>query len=189
MRRRFHNRRRIERCLTQWGDACALVANGLRAGLTLPQAFALVAAEAPPPLREEFQRLVDTMALGKSIDAACTELERRLPAEEVSVVAHAVAVLQSMGGNLVAVFDRVVAIVREQHRVRTRIRTLTTQGMLTGWIVAALPFVHLGLVTFWMPQCVRPLFTTILGRGVLITAIVLQGIGLWWMRRIVQIRL
>lgn len=185
----WKRRRDVARCIGQWPDTCALIANGLRAGLNLAQAIELAAAETPPPLQRELQQVVAETAVGKSIASAVAALEQRIPAEEVTTVAHAVAILHAGGGNLVALFDRVVAIVREQQRVRQRIATLTAQGKMTGTIVTAMPFAVGAIVALGMPRFVTPLFTTTLGRCLLLAALVLQGAGLWWMRRIVRIRI
>lgn len=184
---RFKQRRTLEKCKRQWPDACVLTANGLRAGLSLQQAIELAASDAPVPIREELQQVVADIALGQGVEEAICRLEKRMPCEQVAVVSHAVSVLQTTGGNLVEVFDRVVAIVREQQRVAMKIRTLTLQGILSGAMVSLLPLFVLAIFGVCMPQWIRPLFTTSYGWIILCIAFSLQGAGIFWMKKIVRI--
>ncbi|MBI4365784.1 MAG: type II secretion system F family protein [Deltaproteobacteria bacterium] len=187
-REAYARRRHGRRCAAQWMDACLLMGNALRAGMNLSQAIRMAAEEGPPPLGDELKRVIAECAVGGRIDTALRELARRLATEEITLVAQAIHVLHATGGNLVAVFDRVVDLVREERRVMARVRTMTAQGRMTGWIVAALPFVMLMILHAVMPGMVRPLFVTGLGRLLLFGALALQVLGLCWMRAVIRIR-
>lgn len=184
----WRRQRRIARCQAQWLGACGLMANVLRAGCNLAQAVQMAAEEIPPPLGEELHQVVQDMAIGKSLPAALADLERRVPGESVATVLLAVEVLSATGGNFVTVFDQVAAVIREQHRVAVRVRTMVAQGVMSGVIVTVLPLAMLGIVACVAPALVRPLWQTGWGRLLVACALVLQTCGACWMQRIVRVR-
>lgn len=188
MRESWRRRRRIARCQAQWLGACGLMANVLRAGCNLAQAVQMAAEETPPPLGEELRQVVQDMEVGKSLPAALSDLERRVPGESVATVVLAVEVLSASGGNFVTVFEQVAAVIREQHRVAVRVRTMVAQGVMSGVIVTLLPLALLGIVACAAPTFVRPLWQTGWGRLLAGSAFVLQALGVCWMQRIVRVR-
>lgn len=192
MKARFLNwrwRRYQCRCQAQFADALAMLAGGLRAGLNLPQAIALVAGDGPEPLRAEFARVVAATHVGMSVDQGVEQLARRVGGEDARALHFAVIVLFETGGNLIETFEGLGTIIRDRERVRSRVRLLTMQGLATGVIIALLPLLlWIGMAAV-MPHWLAPLFTTWVGRGCVFVGLMLQGIGLWWMRRVVKVQI
>lgn len=174
---------RQDRC----GEAVRMLGSGLRAGLNLPQALALVAAEGPVVLRAPFAQVGQRLQLGMSVDEALRPLHEDIGGEAAQMLCGTVGLLHACGGDLIHLCDQLAATLRERQRVLRRVRVLTTQGMASGMIIAALPLclgLAMGLIA---PHMMTPLFTTAIGQGFLLTGIMLQGAGLWWMRHIVRI--
>jgi len=61
---KYRQAKRMRTFSNQLGDAINLLANGLRSGYSLLQAMDAVAREMPPPISEEFQRVVREIGLG-----------------------------------------------------------------------------------------------------------------------------
>jgi tight adherence protein B len=69
------------------------------------------------------------------------------------------------------------------------LRVYTAQGRLSGYVLGAMPIVvGLGLYAL-NPEYISLLFTEVIGRFLLIGAIVMQIIGYLWIRRIVNIEI
>ena len=71
--------------------------------------------------------------------------------------------------------------------MRRQVRVLTSEGRLSAWVLGLLP---IGIATYLFianPDYVGLLVTTRMGIIMLVGAIVLLGVGVAWMRKIVDI--
>jgi tight adherence protein B len=92
-----------------------------------------------------------------------------------------------VGGNLSEVLETVADTMRERARIRGEINTLTAQQKLTGLVIGLLPLGVGVMFTIVSPDYINVLFTDPLGRVLLGTAIVLEVVGIYIIRRILDI--
>lgn len=170
-------------------EAVALLANGLSAGLPLPQALQFVAAEGPIAVRAAFGRVTAELALGRPIDGALAALRAAIGGDDVHQLLFALGALREAGGNLIGVLQQLAATMRERARVRGRVAVMVTQGMVSGFVIAGLPLCLLAALGQLAPEWVTPLWTTPLGRLFLGAGVVLETVGLWWIARIVRVEI
>lgn len=135
----------------QLGDTITLLANGLRSGYSIVQAMESVGSEMPDPIAAEFQRLVREIQLGVSSEQAMNNMARRIPSEDLELMVTAINVQSEVGGNLSEILEIIGFVIRERVRIQGEIKTLTAQGMMSGWVISLLPII-LGLVLFAMNQ-------------------------------------
>jgi tight adherence protein B len=179
--------RRLKRLTAQWPDAVMLVAGALRAGSSLAQSVGQAAREMSSPAGRELDLVVREQRLGVGLDASMSRLERRAPLDGVVLFAAAVRIAQDAGGNLAETLERLADTLRRKAALEGRIDALTAQGRLQGWVMAALPLA-VGAALFAIePDAMRPLVTTWQGWTVCAAVVVLEGIGLHFIRRIVAI--
>ena len=172
---------------SQLGDALILIANSLRTGYSFMQALDMVAQEMRPPISTEFGRAVKEMNLGVPVENALGNLAKRIDSEDLDLVLTSVLIQRQVGGNLSEVLDNIARTIRERVRIRGEIRTMTAQGRISGIIISLLP-IALGLVIYTMnPGYVRVLFVHPIGQLMLGVAVVGQIIGVFVIRRIVDI--
>ena len=99
----------------------------------------------------------------------------------------AVNIQREVGGNLAEILDNVADTLRERAMIRRQIRVLTSEGRLSAWVLALLP-VAIALYMFAVnPEYIKLLFTTTIGIVMLIVAACLLVVGIYWMRKIVDI--
>jgi len=132
-------RRRTNAFVNQLGDTITLMANSLRAGYSLLQTMELVARESPPPMNEEFRRVVQEVGLGIPTQEAMAHLLRRVPSEDLDLLITAINVQHEVGGNLAQILDVIGETIRERVRIKGEIRVLTAQQSISGYIISALP--------------------------------------------------
>lgn len=168
-------------------DAAMLIAGGLRAGISLPQAIAQASAELDSPARQELDLMIREQRLGASFDVALSGLERRMPGEEMALMAAALRISHATGGNLADTLEGLAESTRRKIALEGKIRALTAQGRIQGWVMALLPFGVLILLFQLEPDAMATLFTTSLGLGVCAFILVMQALGLFFVRRIVAI--
>jgi tight adherence protein B len=180
-------RQRLNNMALQFPEFVSLLASALRAGSSLNIAIASVAGELQEPLRQEINMVIREQKLGLSIDESLAHFAQRTQLEDFSLMCAAVRISRSSGGNLADTLDSLGMTSRRKLALEGKIRSLTAQGKLQGWVMAALPFV-LGLALFQIePRAMRPLVTTWYGWSVVAVVLTLQLTGLHFIRRIVRI--
>jgi tight adherence protein B len=74
----------------QLADMLNLMVNGLRAGYSIMQALEAVSKELPPPISDEFRRVVQEMQIGIPMDVAMENLVRRIPSKDLDLLVTAI---------------------------------------------------------------------------------------------------
>lgn len=186
----YMNRRRtgrIEKLNAQLPEALTLVSNALKAGFGLLQALNVAVEQVEHPLSTEFARAIHEMNVGSSVEEALLALGERSESYDLDIVVTAILVQRTVGGNLGEILDTVADTMRERIRIRGEIKTLTAQQKLTGLVIGFLP-IGVGVLFYLMsPEYITPLFTTFVGKGMIITAVVLETIGVMIIQRILNI--
>ncbi|MEA2547501.1 MAG: tight adherence protein [Chloroflexota bacterium] len=142
----------------QLPDTITLLANGLRAGSSFLQAVELVVRESRPPISTEFQRVIREVNLGLPFEAAMENMVRRVRSEDLELMATAINIQHTVGGNLAEILDSIAFTIRERIRIKGEIRTLTAQQRLSGYVVGFLPIALAGFLFVAAPQFMAPMF-------------------------------
>ncbi len=132
---------RLKKFDNQLSDMLNLMVNGLRAGFSTLQAMEAVSRELPPPINEEFHRVVQEMQLGIMMEDALEHLLRRINSEDLDLVITAINVQREVGGNLAEILDSISFTIRERVRIKGEIQALTAQGRATAWVISAMPVI------------------------------------------------
>jgi tight adherence protein B len=171
----------------QFPEFASLLASSLRAGSGLNLALNAIADELAQPLHQEISMLMREQKLGLSIDESLAGFALRTQLEDYSLMCAAIRISRSSGGNLADTLDSLASSSRRKLALEGKILSLTAQGKLQGWVMAALPFV-IALALFQIePIAMAPLISTWYGWAVVLVVVLLQLIGLHFIRRIVRI--
>jgi len=130
----------------QLPDMLNLMVNGLRAGYSTMQAMEAVSKELPPPICDEFRRVVQEMQLGVPMEKALENLLRRIPSDDLDLCITAINVQREVGGNLAEILDTISYTIRERVRIKGEIRVLTSQVMYSGRFLAMMPLFVVGIL-------------------------------------------
>ena len=179
----------------QLADALMLMSNSLRAGFSFLQAMEMVAREAPSPIGDEFARVTQEIGVGVPIGEALNGMSARIKSMDLALVVTAVIIQREVGGALAQLLELIAAVIRERQTIKGEIRTLTSQGRLTGYILGSMP-ITVGAAILLVgrmvapddPSFIDPLLNTQLGNLLLIGSFVWQMIGFWLIMRIVSIK-
>ncbi|MEW5988919.1 MAG: type II secretion system F family protein, partial [Chloroflexota bacterium] len=131
--------RRLRAFNGQLSDTLNLWVNSLRSGYSVLQGMEAIATELPPPVSKEFERVIQEVRLGLSLNQALSNMLRRVPSDDLDLVVTAVNIQREVGGNLAEILDIISYTIRERVRIKGEIRTLTAQGRFSGWVVSLLP--------------------------------------------------
>jgi|TARA_B100001964_G_scaffold39652_3_gene43379 tight adherence protein B len=183
----YQRRRRLEAIDDQLIDALRLMANAIKAGLTLQQALELGAREMKPPIADELGRVIKEIELGRLMDEALRRFAERVPLADVRLMTDSILILREMGGNLSETFEVIANTVVERKKVQGKIKSITAQGMTQGVIVCLMPIALMLLFSIVDQNYMRPFFTTPLGWMMLLVVLVLDGVGLFLMFKLVKV--
>ena len=181
-------RKRLTRIEEQLPDALDLMSRALRAGHALPSAIKMVGDEMTDPIASEFSIMFDEVNYGIPIGDALRNLSVRVPSTDVGYFVVAVQIQRETGGNLTEILGNIAAIVRERLKLFGQIRTFSAEGRLSAWILTLLPFCLAAVINILNPGFMKVLWTDPLGPRILGLMAVLIVIGIFWMRKIIRIR-
>jgi tight adherence protein B len=186
VKRKVERQRRL--FADQLPDNLQVLASALRAGHSLVGALSVVVEDCPEPSRAEFRRVIADEQLGVSLEDAFGVVAHRMANRDLDQVALVAALQQETGGNTAEVLDRVSDTIRERFELRRLVKTLTTQGRMSRWVVSFLPVGLLLLITAINPAYMAPLYTHPLGRVLLLVAGLMVVAGSLVIRRIIDIK-
>ena len=181
------SRRRRLRFAEQLPDALMLVAGAIRSGASLPLALRQMSVEVPPPCGQEFELMLREQRLGVTLDDALGSLERRMGGDDLRLFTAAVRIAGESGGNLAETLERLADTIRRKLTVEGKIRALTAQGRLQGWIMTLLPVAVAAALFVIEPEAMEPLVATWQGWVVCCVIAALELAGLVFIRRIMDI--
>lgn len=162
-----------------------LLANALRAGMSIQQAISQVAERLPEPARGEFRQTNNEMILGDTLAQALTAMRRRLRSRDLDVVVNAIIVQHAAGGNLAAVLRAMSNVLTERQRLSSEIDSLTAEARFSTLIIMIMPVAVLLLIRD--TPLGKPLFTSVLG-WVLLAIFGATQVGVYYLvQRIVRI--
>jgi len=169
-------------------DALQIAVRSLRAGHPLGGAFQIVASEIPDPVGQAFSEICQQQAFGMSLEEAIQRVATRSGSADMRLFATSVVIHVRSGGNLADMIDRLAFLIRERMRLNRRVRVLLAQVQLSKNILLALPFVLVILIAFAKPGYMQPLYTTNLGKQLMIAGFVLIILGIYTMNRLARLK-
>jgi tight adherence protein B len=143
----------------QLPDTITLIANALRAGSSFLQAIELVVRESRPPISTEFGRVIREVNLGLPFEQALENMVRRVKSDDLELMATAISIQHTVGGNLAEILDSIAYTIRERVRIKGEIRTLTAQQRLSGYVVGFLPIGLAGFIFLAAPKFFDPMLS------------------------------
>ena len=180
--------KRVKAYSSQMVDAMTLLSNGIRAGLSVPQAIGMVVDEMPAPISQEFNLILQQNRIGVPLEECFDNLAKRVPTEDNDMFVSSVNILRETGGNLAEVFDTIVDVIRERVRLQQKIETYTASGMFQGMTIFMMPY-GIGMIYYISdPDSVTPMFTEPLGIVMTIVAMMFDFAGGFVIMKIVKIK-
>lgn len=184
----YRRDKRLKKFDEQLPDALDLIGRGVRAGHALPSALKMVADEMANPISEEFRVTFDEVNYGFSMQEALTNLATRVPSTDLQYFVVAVLIQRETGGNLAELLDGISAMIRARQKLYGTIRVLSAEGKLSAWILTLLPVVLAIIINVINPKFMEVLWKDETGIKMIIGVLIMMILGIFWMRKIIKIR-
>jgi tight adherence protein B len=183
--RRLAERRR-QAIEDQLADAMVSFSNGVRAGLSIPQALDILAEQSPRPVRDEFRQTVSEFNLGKPLEQTLVEAKERLRSDNFSLFAASLLASRKSGGKLNETVERIAHSVLEMQRLERKVQSETAQARKSAVYMGIAPALILVVYYFIDPVNTTALFNTFYGQIMICVALVLNVTAYLWARVILS---
>ncbi|MGH8631407.1 MAG: type II secretion system F family protein, partial [Burkholderiales bacterium] len=179
---------RLKKFETLLPDAIDLFTRTMRAGHNIHSGLETMAQETIDPVRMEFRKVNEELALGAPIEQTLHDLGKRVPLLDLKFFITGLILQRQTGANMVGVLENLALLVRERLNLAAKMQAHTAQQRLSAGLLCALPLV-VGL-GFWFlkPEYIRLLYSTETGSKFLTYAIVSEIVGILVIRKIANPR-
>lgn len=172
----------------QLPDALDVMKRALQAGHPFSETLHLVATELQDPVAGEFERTFNDLNYGGDLRAAMFGLLDRVPSVTVMALVTSILVHKETGGNLAEIIDKISGVIRGRFRFHRRLRTLSAEGRLSAWVLVLTPFVLFLVLSVLRPNYLPVMTESEVGRSMIFWAFGLMLFGIFWIRRVIRIR-
>ncbi len=184
---KFRHSRRLNKFNSQLAETLGLMAGGLQAGLSLPQAVDSVVREGNEPMAGELRRTLIEQRLGVDITDALESVGARMDSEDFNWIVMAIRIQREVGGNLAEILHTVADTLREREYLRRQVKALSAEGRLSGYILTGMPPMIGVYMMFANPAYIRLLYTTFPGFVLLGLAAALLAMGSFAMSKLSKV--
>lgn len=181
-------RKRLAAFEQQLPDTLDLMARALRTGYAFSGALEMVGTEASDPIAGEFRTTFDEINFGISLHDALLNLATRVPSTDLTYFVIAVLLQRETGGNLAELLGNLSSMMRARFKLLGTIRVLSAEGRMSAWVLSLLPVVTAAAINISNPKFMSILWTDPDGLKLLWITLAMSVLGIFWLSRIVKIR-
>jgi tight adherence protein B len=179
--------KRTEKFINQLPELSRILANATQAGLALRTAIGLAAEELEAPAGEELARVSHSLAVGRSVDDALTELTERLPSRELVVLVTTLVLSNRAGGAIVGSLRNLTVTLEQRKETRREVKTQLSQVTVTAYAIPVIGVGSLLMVDAVLPGALDRMTGAFVGQTAVIVAIGLYTLGFALVRRLSKI--
>ena len=185
---RFKRKKRIQKFEAQLPEALDLIARSLKAGHAFSSGLRLVSEEMEDPISFEFEKALNEINFGISAQDALVNLTNRIPLDDLRFFVISVILQRETGGNLAEILENLARLIRERFKLNGHVRVLSAQARLSAYILVAIPPILAFVIHLINPKFFEALLENPSGKYVLAAGVVWMIIGIFFMKRMVTIR-
>ena len=135
----FLAERRRKRMQAQFPVALDIFVRALRSGHPIAGALEILTQEMDDPIGTEFGLVADEVAYGADMTDALNDMAERWNLDDIRMFVVSLSVQNETGGNLAEILDNLSKVIRERATLYLKVRALSSEGRMTGWLLTALP--------------------------------------------------
>jgi len=181
-------RRRARRFEAQLPDVLTLIATSLSSGFSLGQALDGISRDAAEPAAKEFSRALAETRIGIELEDALERTAVRMDSTNLHWTTMAVRIQRRVGGDLAEVMRTTAGTIRDRESLRRQVRALSAEGRISANILVAIPIVMASYLYLTNRAYLATLWGRPVGVVVLIISVIMLIAGMFWMRRITDVK-
>ena len=142
-RRKEKRRRKMEE---QFPVALDVFTRALKAGHPISAAIDLLTKEMQDPLGSEFGIVADEVSYGADLTSSLLDLAERWDMPDMRMFVVSISLQNETGGNLAEILGNLSSVIRERASMFMKVRALSSEGKMSGWMLTILPIFTLLLL-------------------------------------------
>jgi tight adherence protein B len=182
-------RQRLQKIEGQLPETADFLARAMLAGHSFNNVLQMVGSELPEPLSGEFRTAHEEINYGVPMHEALTNLASRIPLTDLRYLVIAVLIQREAGGNLAEILGNISHIIRERLKLLAQVRVLSAEGRMSAWVLGLLPFAVVLVMMLTNPGYISVLWTDPTGVRLLWYSVGMMVLGIFWLRRLIRIRI
>lgn len=184
----FISTRKRKKIEAQFPVALDVFVCALRSGHPVAGAIDLLTREMDDPMGSEFGLVADEVAYGAELTDAIEDMADRWDLEDIRMFVVSLSVQMETGGNLAEILENLADVIRARASLYMKVRSLSSEGRMTGWMLTILP-----IVTFVGMFSVNPAFYLNVAKDSIFligmpSLLLLYLVGVLWIRHLVNIK-
>lgn len=185
----FSRNRQRKKIVAQLPAFLQALASSLQAGYSIQKAFLFLEKEIENPLKNEIRQINNKLSLLIPLETALAHFSKKIDHPEIYFFTESTIIQLKTGGNLIKLFNKISDLIEEKLKLQRDIKSFTSQGKLSGILIACLWPTSLVFFHFFSPSHMEILFHTSAGNLLLGFSILLESIGFFFIWKIVKIKL
>ena len=173
----------------EFANALDVIVRGVKSGLPLNECLKIIATESPEPVKGEFEKLVEGIAVGVSLEDGLERMCERMPLAELNFFKTVLVIQQKTGGNLAEALGNLSVVLRSRKLMREKIGALSSEAKASALIIGSLPPGVLGIVYATTPSYMSQMFTHPTGQMMLLGSIIWMSFGVLTMRSMINFKI
>ncbi|WP_394175070.1 type II secretion system F family protein [Thalassotalea litorea] len=179
--------KRMQKMEEQFPEALDVLKRALQAGYAFSESLKLVCEETQGELTEEFHILFNQINYGTDVRTALVLFVQRVPTTSAMAFASSVSIQKETGGNLAEKVEGLSDVIRKRFKFKRKVKTLTAEGRMSGWVLVLTPFVLFAVLYMTSPGYIGTLINTPDGLNLLKWGGLGMVLGIWWIGKLIQI--
>jgi tight adherence protein B len=184
----FLTNRRRKKFTSNFANAIDVIVRSVKSGLPTNEALRIVAKESPDPVGSEFNRLVEGLKVGVTLEQGLKRMYEAMPTSEVGFFSIVMTIQSRSGGNLSEALGNLSAVLRDRKRLEGKIKAMSSEAKASAMIIGSLPPGVMALVYATTPAYIKLLFTERMGNLMLAGCVVWMSVGIFVMRKMINFK-
>ncbi len=181
--------RRVKKFTLEFPNAVDVIVRGIKSGLPVNDCFKIIGREFGAPLGPEFQRLVENVAMGVTLEQALEKMYERMPTPELRFFCIVLGIQAKTGGNLAEALGNLSTVLRSRRLMREKIKAMSSEATASAGIIGSLPPAVMLLVSLTTPSYMALMFTDDRGHLMLMGSAFWMSCGIFVMKKMISFKI
>ena len=146
-----------------------------------------MAKDVSEPAAKEFSRVMAETRIGSDLESAMERMAIRMDSDNMRWTSMAIGIQRQVGGNLAETLRTTAATLREREYLRRHVSALSAEGRLSAYILIAIPIILFVYEVNVNRAYISLLWTSVLRWVMIVVALILMAIGIFWMNKAVKV--
>ena len=168
--------------------AIIIMNNAFKSGRSIMQAIDLVSTEVEGQIGLEFKKMYIDLNYGIDLEEVFERFSTRVNLDEVKYISSSLVILNRTGGNVVKVFESIEKGFFDRKKIKNELNSTIALSNLMYKFLICIPIFIVFVVFIFNKEYFNSLFTTSIGRTLLILSLIIYVSYIVIVRRVAKVK-